>query len=220
MMNKLGRLLIVCALTAPSVAKASEASLSFYDGTLGTQHIGLTLQIPDSVQPGSRTPIEKVSYFYATHLHDIPLKIVNREGLRLTLEEDDASGVPIAILHLEFAVDRDDLAGTWESADGQRTLPIKLSSQYQLTSENGGLCGMDAAKTKHLEDRVRAFQIAFLKTDVAQLKRAFKYNLPRNSRFRPGVADSMAHDMFCRDVGVLFGSFWFDYQGNLINPPR
>lgn len=86
-MNKSGMIVTVCALTVPSVSDASGALLSFYDGTLGSQHIGLTIQIPDSSQPDSKAPIEKASYFYAAHLHDIPLKIASREGLRLTLEE-------------------------------------------------------------------------------------------------------------------------------------
>ena len=219
--GRLRTLLIASAATLLSTGNAwADAWLPVYHGTLGTQRIGLTLRTSNTGSATADSRIEVVYYFYVKHLRNIPLKVIEHKGRRLTLAEADSAGVPIAIFHLEFPPDSEDLVGTWDSVDGKRNLPTRLTSTYSVSGEGAGRCGLDAAQTKHIEDRVRSFQQAFIKGDATRLKRDFQYDLRRNSPFLQGVADSVPHDMFCRDVGFLFGSFWFNYDGNLINPPR
>lgn len=237
-MTKIRTFIVVGVACWLSCTDALATFLRDYEGTLGNQRIQMVLQTPDTALPPADTPIEKVHYFYVKHFQDIPLKIIERKGRHLTLEEDDSSGKKRATLYLEFptydalhfhspieavakTIPADEIMGTWESADGKQNLPVKLHGTDAVGAENGNRCDVDAMKLKHLEDRIASFRRAFLSGDNALLRRDFKYSMPRNSqRYRQEVADTAPHDLFCRDVGFLFASFWFGYDGNLINPPK
>ena len=217
-----------------------------YQGTLGTAKIGLTFVLDKNTEPHG-------SYFYFKHLKDIPLKgTFAPDGFEL--QEFDSSGRVRGIFHLRISTvgirkierpltlgNTSMLIGTWTSADGTRTLPVKLKQIDWVRGTDESRYGAFGSNLE-IERKVRQFYDAVQQGNRRAASDAVSYPLPVNSlklriankqqfladygriftaSFVRCLANYPPHNLFVNAQGIMFGrgELWFNEKGLIsINP--
>jgi hypothetical protein len=228
-----------CLLLPLALSSADRLVQHQYEGTLGSNRIGLTV-----LRRGNT--IEGGHYFYQKFLRDIPLE-GRVEGLHLKLTEKgegafdlhfvgngSESGHP---LDFENSIGMD---GTWTSAGGAHSYPVSLRGATVKDADGSPRYGdvtreSDAA----FEEKVQSFYRAVLNGDKKTAARYISYPLRVNlterkekklhnstevmeqwdTIFTPAFVDKLRqdlpHDMFVHDGMAMLGNgeAWFDSKG-------
>jgi hypothetical protein len=218
-------------------ATSSSAWIADYRGTLGNAPIGLMLDYEEPLSSFDPKDFEfsRAHYFYTKYLKNITLRISRHKGRKLTLEELNAAGAPVAELQLEWpeidpkgevgarngAPPRNTLGavvvGSWRSLQTGQTLSIYVVQSDITNGSEGGRCDLNAAQYQHVEERAADFHAAFVRGDTKYLKKTFGWTLPKGKGIREEIVSAIPHDMFCKDTGFMLGSgaVWFDDDGNI-----
>jgi hypothetical protein len=230
----------VCLLLAAGVAAKQSAGQSEqmqYSGTLGQSRIGVTLEVDNG-------RAIRGHYFYQKYLKDIPVTAAQESGTRLLkvaggvlkLHFKGNGSEGHAPLTFENSVGLD---GTWTSADGARSLPVRLRGQMVLAKSKDGRRYSDVTSESDaaFEKRVQAFYRAVLAGNRTEATRYVSYPLRVNGKhprtiknaaqllaawdfiftptFMAKLRNDLPHDMFVHQGMAMLGDgdVWFDAKG-------
>jgi hypothetical protein len=217
------------------------AGLLDYQGNVGPAKIGLTFVTDASAAPYG-------SYFYFKYLKDIPLKgSFAPDGF--VLNEYDQSGKSSGTFHLKISTEgvgteakkplnlgnTSILTGTWTSADGSRTLPVKLKQVGWMSGSEGhryGAFGSDAdverriqsfyADVQHGNKQAAAALVSYpLRANALKLtiKDQKQFLTDYDRVFTPDFVRCLQqyppHNLFVNAQGIMLGQgeLWFDEHG-------
>jgi hypothetical protein len=236
--------LVLCAAALlPSPARAACASkdtLVHFEGDIdGKLPIGMTVVFDGDKVQGA--------YYYHRHQTDIRVTGTVKNEKTLELSELDEHGQVSAVFHGTFSTPGcDKVEGTWESRDGARKLPFRLSLDY----ENAGsldhrYMNAGAEDDALIERSAQSFCKAVRENDrgtVASLI-SFPLEIHTNGKrrtianakdflaaydsiFTPALKESIAkvvpHHMFTRSEGIMLGNgiVWLGPDGKVFTINR
>jgi hypothetical protein len=240
-------LLISLAFAVVALGQLPDGTCKVYSGILGqSTGIGMSLFVQSNTIEGA--------YFYRKYLTDIPLKGTSGGARDITLQETDPAGTSQGIFQLHLAehdpryaanqpLQGEVLQGTWISADGTKTYPVKLRLDHSCSKLGGSEYGVAGAEDDTLVERnVQAFYEAVLagkRADAAKYvsypctffrdgKRVSveadaeflkNYDAIFTKAFVAKIATGTPHHMFANDRGIMIadGAVWFDAQGKARN---
>ena len=227
-----------------AAAQAAPIWLNDYHGTIGDgdnqKVIGLTISKEGhNLDEGCTSKqIKGAAMYYKHDLEDIALIVTSRDERDVTFKTVDYDGGKAGTLDLRF-VEKDPqnsyktdeplceevLVGTWtpEAAEGEtaKPVPVYLRSAHAVAGQpDGGRCYMSRDAYLKTEKRIQQFQKAIAEDDKQTLQREFGYSKVLSDEYKKLITDDIAHNLFCKDDGIMLGSgvVWFDEQGNVINP--
>ena len=231
---------VLCCLFLPLALSGADRLVQHqYEGTLGSNRIGLTV-----LRRGNQ--IEGGHYFYQKFLRDIPLD-GRIEGSRVKFTEKGAGAFDLHFvgngsdggqpLDFENSIG---MEGTWTSTDGAHSYPVSLRGSAVKDADGSPRYG-DVTKESDaaFEEQVQSFYRALLNGDKKTAARYISYPLRvnlaarkekklRNSTelleqwdkiFTPAFVDKLRqdlpHDMFVHDGMAMLGhgEAWFDGKG-------
>lgn len=171
-------LAVAMSLAGGRPLSAEEVRQASYEGTLGSQRIGLILQMAGPQVASSR-------YYYLRHLADIPLTGERRDGVFVLRETGAAMTLHFVGNGSEHGepLDFDNsigLEGEW--SDGKRSLPVKLRGGGLFAAPPPGHWYQSITDQTDdvFEARSRGFREAVLKGDRAQAARYVHFPLRVN----------------------------------------
>jgi hypothetical protein len=201
-----GALLSVLARPSAQEQLAS-GSCKEYRGTLGEKtQIGMSLYAKDQSLQGS--------YFYKSHLTDIPLTGRHTAARDISLSEMDSANHPKGTFLLHFAESDPDfqtstplqaevLQGKWVSADGKSSYPVYLQLEHDCATPGQTRYGIAGATSDALvEKNAQAFYNAVV---AGNRTAAAKYVSYPATFFQGGKRVSIARPAeFLKDYDQLF----------------
>jgi hypothetical protein len=213
-----------------------------FEGTLGSQEIGLTVSAPEAGKFPWGDNIE-CSYFYVSQLKDIKMSCsIDKDG-NLSFKEIDAQGITTAVFTGKFLKNEiDNSEGIWAKTGDTKTLPFKLRFYQGVSSTDGNRYEQIEAKDPAVfESSVQGFRNAVLKGDKAKVASFIKYPINVtvrkkdvkiknrtqllqnyagifNKDFVNDLRKTVPHNMFCKFTGAMLGSgiVWFWGDGKVI----
>jgi hypothetical protein len=235
-------LIFAVVLLITGGARAQVKWLWDFEGTLGREKIGFTL-ITDKREEFPRDEDLDCSFFYVRHLQDIKLRCnIARDG-NLTFEELGSDGTVTAVFKGKLLKNEiDEPQGKYLKTGAQVGVPFKLRMVQETALENGRRYSMiEAPDDFKFERQVQDFRTAVLKGDRRKVVSFIKFPIRvyiakksvriRNKAAFLGVYDkvfskvfveeireSIAHNLFHRDMGAMLGhgSVWFWGDGRVI----